>query len=833
MIDVEPVYSSCGCNRTPHCVDWSSSGIICYGACHAVAIYQPEGYSDGHGAVVHTCVKHKDRVNCVKWIQNSNLETSDERFVSGSVDKTAIVWKKDGDYEYKAVAVLDFHSGPITTVNGIEVSNQNVTYIVTGSTDSQLAIWRDSGTNDFAPLQIINFGTGFVLDLSMVCLPNTDIPLMACGCDDHKIHLYSLQDDQKLHQFYKKVISLQGHEDWVRAVDFCIEDSGDVMLASAGQDYLIRIWRLSRRQTGDDDVIKSVQQLSIDEEIKMRENTITFMYKGKKHMFAVTLESVLSGHENWIYSIRWQFPLLMEKGNHQPLRLLSASMDKTMIIWRPDLESGVWIEQVRVGEVGGNTLGLYGGMFAPDGKSIFAHGYQGAFHQWLYDEPSNLWKPVVTGGGHFDEVEDLDWDTDGQFVLTVSKDQTTRLHAPTTCNQGKEIWYEIARPQVHGYDLQCVTMINRYKFASGADEKVVRVFEAPRNFIENFCTLCSEDLKTELQKEEAHNLPEGASVPALGLSNKAVFGAETISVDKELQPHPNDQYPEVYFSPMTLTEPPTEEQLLQNTLWPETQKLYRHGYEIFSLACDPSGKILASACKAAKTEFAGIILWDSSNWTQLCTLSSHTLTVTQMVFSHCGSFLLSVSRDRTWAVYHKRTPNQPQSDPLFTKLIGTDKKSAVHSRIIWSCAWSSDDKYFFTASRDKKVIVWQNPGLIKDTTASLHPVDSVSLSESVTAIDVSSHLLPENRHLLAAGLDNGRICLYMWTQTLDSSSGWVLIADLDQGISHHLTVKRIRFSPHLKDNSIHQFASCSSDHSVKVYRLDQKKLEKEYFSEFV
>lgn len=45
------------------------------------------------------------------------------------------------------------------------------------------------------------------------------------------------------------------------------------------------------------------------------------------------------------------------------------------------------------------------------------------------------------------------------------------------------------------------------------------------------------------------------------------------------------------------TEPPTEEQLLQNTLWPETQKLYGHGYEIFSLACDPSGKVLASACK--------------------------------------------------------------------------------------------------------------------------------------------------------------------------------------------------------------------------------------------
>ena len=53
--------------------------------------------------------------------------------------------------------------------------------------------------------------------------------------------------------------------------------------------------------------------------------------------------------------------------------------------------------------------------------------------------------------------------------------------------------------------------------------------------------------------QEAQNRPEGASVPALGLSNKFVFSGERISDNRELQPHPNDQYPEVYFTPMTLT----------------------------------------------------------------------------------------------------------------------------------------------------------------------------------------------------------------------------------------------------------------------------------------
>lgn len=95
------------------------------------------------------------------------------------------------------------------------------------------------------------------------------------------------------------------------------------------------------------------------------------------------------------------------------------------------------------------------------------------------------------------------------------------------------------------------------------------------------------------------------------------------------QRHIKDEYPENYFSAVTLNgkakktilkdmftrrstffpEPPPEETLMQNTLWPEVQKLYGHGYEIFALAASCDGKYLASSCKSNNVEHAQVIVW--------------------------------------------------------------------------------------------------------------------------------------------------------------------------------------------------------------------------------
>jgi len=427
----------------------------------------------------------------------------------------------------------------------------------------------------------------------------------------------------------------------------------------------------------------------------------------------------------------------------------------------------------------------------------------------------------VAVSGHFGPVQDIDWDpVDGQFLVSVSSDQTTRLHAPWKQEGLQSVWCEIARPQVHGYDMQCLSMLSRYRLASGADEKVLRVFSAPRQFMETFQELC----RVEENNKVHESLPVGASVPALGLSNKAVFEGDLNSLKRDLEDPARPMKSSAFaseepapFTPVSLKEPPTEDILHQNTLWPEMQKLYGHGYEIFCVASTPDGALLASACKASKPEHAAIILWDTATWRQICSLSSHALTVTQMTFDHSGQRLLSVSRDRCWSVFKRK--HETEEGSLFRLVARSDKKNQ-HARIIWSCAWSGDDKYFATASRDKKVIMWGDTDPPNDSWQAVS--SSLDIGEAATAVDIAPVMTNNSKYLVAVGTESGRIFLYSWGSSgRDASPGgdWSLLHALDQSICHVLTIRRLRWrrASDCNDSSCLQVASCGLDHSVRIY----------------
>lgn len=99
--------------------------------------------------------------------------------------------------------------------------------------------------------------------------------------------------------------------------------------------------------------------------------------------YSVTHDALLIGHEDWVCGVAWQ-PKIKENGAWvQPKCLISASMDKSLMIWKPEEETGIWVNVMRVGDVGGeNALGFFDAQFGPDGQSILGHGFNGTLRLW-------------------------------------------------------------------------------------------------------------------------------------------------------------------------------------------------------------------------------------------------------------------------------------------------------------------------------------------------------------------------------------------------------------------------------------------------------------------
>lgn len=169
-----------------------------------------------------------------------------------------------------------------------------------------------------------------------------------------------------------------------------ISDDNTLLLASASHDCTIRIWRIALKQTDQD-------KLGLRESIVFAENK----------RFSITLYSILQGHDQWIYTLQWKH---FNKGWHSAtfsrsfshtyfqsayffpeekvedrLKLLSVSADKSVVIWQRDMAADTWVENYRLGDVGGNLSGFLGGRFDPTGRFIMCHDLLGAFHVWKHD----------------------------------------------------------------------------------------------------------------------------------------------------------------------------------------------------------------------------------------------------------------------------------------------------------------------------------------------------------------------------------------------------------------------------------------------------------------
>lgn len=144
-------------------------------------------------------------------------------------------------------------------------------------------------------------------------------------------------------------------------------------MASSSQDNYIRIWKLDSSIIGDkeahnaglliedDSVNQSVEALKLtdrddldedelgglavkEDELKLKSSlfTVHSTKLNKYVQYSMNLESVLYGHEDWIYTVKFS----PRVGDKQPLVLLSASIDKTLVVWKYNENNSMWIDEV-------------------------------------------------------------------------------------------------------------------------------------------------------------------------------------------------------------------------------------------------------------------------------------------------------------------------------------------------------------------------------------------------------------------------------------------------------------------------------------------------------
>ncbi|KAK5065045.1 hypothetical protein LTR84_000880 [Exophiala bonariae] len=799
-------YYSAGGNRNSAAADWSAtSGIIAFGANQNVGLWSPTDKAIlGVSALLGS---HSDTVTSVRFLPLLS-DSSPELLVTGSADGQLIVWKASlqgipFQPAHKEIA----HVGTVNVIAALGRGN----IFATGGADGKVKLWRVGQDNVEALTEIPLKPRLIPLALALGGFATTSSPdcaFLIAGGTRNDVQVFSIEGLSSKPQVAPNAI-LTGHEAWIRSLALTPTSNGGYLLASASQDKYVRIWRIQP----EDQQLATPNTNGTTRQIP---DTITLTAKVQSvsagdFTYIISFEALLLGHEDWIYSSSW-------KQNTLVPQLLTASADGSLSIWEPEESSGVWVSISRLGEISsqkgattatGSSGGFWNGLWSPDGHMVISLGRTGSWRLWQYTPETQFWhqKPAISG--HVGSVDGMCWAPDGSYLISTSSDQTTRLHAEWKMN-GRVTWHEFSRPQIHGYDLNCIASTTPHQFVSGADEKLLRVFNEPKEvavMLNNLCRIAMPPESTEL--------PETAAIPVLGLSNKAIGENEDIHEG----PNDDDQEANIQSSSPAhaltlLEEPPNEDLLSRHTLWPEHEKLYGHGYEISEVDSSPSGAILATACKASSIDHAVIRLYDGATWNEIKPpLTAHSLTVTRLVFSPQEyKYLLSVGRDRQWTVF-----KQQGSDSKSWSLVASNSKA--HTRMILDCTWlpGAGDASFVTAGRDKVMRVWSTDGssTAPDFTCTL----DIKRKSAITALAAVSH---QSWSLLASGEEDGTIAVHVLNLT--DGNKVERSVTVDTHLCPTKSITRLAWRPRFMDGTSQQLAVASADSSVRILRFDWERI---------
>lgn len=642
-------------------------------------------------------------------------------------------------------------------------------------------------------------------------------PLLASGSQDCKIRLWMFRSHQTKTMVGKMTTS--NADSTLNDAEECTDVTHSTNI---DKDHSDGENSVHDHHDADEDDEEGESRLEMITQVTDSDHTI---------ITSITLEALLIGHEESVTSVIWH-PNPQDLYGHDQL-LISSSLDRSILLWGSS-DEGIWVPLTRVGSAGGILGGAVGSSLLGycqvtvdprSGRHMIGHAYGGSLHIWSAHESLSeqitptlsleerasfvRWKasPCITG--HFHGVTDLCWEAcKGEYLLTVGNDQTCRLWAPVQLISGDNVWLELARPQVHGYTLSAVgslsTRKHRHLFVSGADEKEIRVFDAPRATLR----LLQAISRNSTPLEDSIDRVERAFIPALGLSNKAniadraeeVGDAEEASADAKL---------------------PVERDLGAASLWPEVRKLFGHNTELYCFAVytnkdeNKDDVLLASSCKARTVQDASIRLWNVSTGAVQVLEGGHKSTVATLDFSSDGNWLASSGKDRRLCLW-KREISEYNLAWV---------KDSAHKRIIWSVSFCPNDSSMLASgSRDGCIKIWHVDAVVS-VVYSFPPQSLINTKPtSVTSIAFAPIMIQNRYAMLAVGLESGRIELFLIpTWGLGEKPSLLMVLPLE--LCHVASITKLAWRP-LEKCTKHLFlASSSMDCGCRINRIEIPSLD--------
>ena len=844
-------------NTTLHCLDYNIHyNCLAYGSHNLIHINNPSEVK-----TYLTLKGHSKRVNVLKFIDNQKkVGNKLIELLSGGADGKIIHWEnlnsdKKAIFNYKywkkakeyfcseLIKNKDISEENIPSINVLEtlyISNIEKYFCIFSSNGILDLFYFDLDLNEYKLFSSLDF-TKNLQDTISLCIINDNYLMMLTGGYDKKINVYTVMRIKTMNQELQNrsmnsikavefCTSLTGHENDIRDISIVSNELFDnvnsIFFCSCSQDTFIRVWNVTKLEKNElTDMANNINTLksnSIYDEYKSKTSYVIKvpLHDSEKNLskfeyYNITLDSVLSGHEDVVSSVKWG-----QCDNN--FIILSSSLDFSIGIWVFNKKYNIWDKKYSLGEMIGNKHAFFYATFLNSYKEVLAYSFHGSIYLWKMNENEQYEaKPVIHG--HFNEVTDIRWDPTFNMLFSCSHDETTRIFSYWEENK---TWNEINRPQVHGYpinSLACVNLgkNNLCKIISASEEKVLRMFNAPFNLIKFLKELTKKEINfkndnTNEYYEKKYKNVEG-SKQALGLMNREVI-LEDLDDEKEsnfdyskFDPDAilTNKSEQVYVSEYNYKNPPDEDFLSNNTLWPEEAKMYGHGNEIYTIDISHDGKYLASGQKAQEVKNAKLYIWDIENKKLINKLDGCTLTIVQISFSPMDNFLLTVSRDRSWNLYIKNNNSY--------ELLQNMKNA--HKRIIWTCSWTKDEQYFATGSRDKFISIWK-----KGEDNKFKKYTTKETKEPVTSIEFIDKIYGNKNneiYIFIVGFESGKINIQKF-EVKDNKIETLF--EMPKFLENSATTKKIRSFIKEKENLCY-FAICSDDYSVRIFSLDLTKIE--------